>query len=94
MEMSVGTFEVITTSNRGLPPEHYATRAVAKMLVIAETAPPELRMQAEAFKQAMSSVVLHAIKGAIMSDHTTVIAQLRKAGMEDAAALVFALRSD
>ncbi len=94
IQMSVGPFNVVTTSDGGLPPEYYAERICERLLMVSETAPPELRAQAMAFREAMAGVVLGGVRGAILSNQTTIIAQLRKAGFEDAASLVFALRSN
>jgi hypothetical protein len=92
LEMNVGAFQVTTTSNGGHPPEFFAERICDRLISISETAPPELRQQALAYRQAMQIVVLDGIRRAILSDHTTVVHQLRQAGMEDAAALVLAMR--
>src|SRR5580765_1682367 len=91
--MSVGPFQVITTSNGGHPPEFFAENLTARLISIAETAPPEIKLQAIAFREAMSAVILEEIKRAIVSNHTTVIYQLRKAGMDEAAALVWEMRT-
>jgi len=89
--IQVGAFSVVTTSDGGHSPEFYAERIVAKIIGISETAPPEIRLQAEAYRDDLIRVVLAGVRGAVLSNHTTVIAQLRKAGMHEAAQLVFEL---
>ena len=93
VEMSVGPFQVVTTSNGGHPPEYYAERITERLVRVSENAPPVIRDQAMAYREAIAAVVLTGVRGAILSNQTTIIARLRKAGMEDAANLVFALRS-
>jgi hypothetical protein len=90
-QMSLGPFSVATTSNGGLPPEYYAERLVAKLIYISETAPPEIKLQALAYQEAMRAAVLDVLRTAILSNHTTVIYQLRKAGMNEAAQLIYEL---
>lgn len=92
-EMAVGSVIVTTTVDGGHPPEYYAERLCDRLLFIAETAPPEIKLQAIAYREEMQRVLLDGIRRAILSNHTTVIHQLRKAGMDEAAELVFALRS-
>ena len=89
---SIGPFRVETTSGTGHPPEFWAERICSRLIAIADTAPPELRVQAHAFRDAMQIVVLGGIQQAILSNHTTLIARLRQAGMEDAAAFVYEMR--
>jgi len=91
--LSAGQVTVTTTSGAGHPPEFYAERLCDRLISIAETAPPEIRLQAQAYRERMQAVALDVIKRAIVSNHTTVINQLRKAGMNEAAELVFKLRS-
>jgi hypothetical protein len=93
IKMEVGPFSVATTIDRGHPPEFYAERICEKLIHISESAPPEIRVQALAFRERMMAVLLDGIRKAIISDHTTVITQLRKAGMNEAAELVNKLRS-
>jgi len=89
----VGDVEVHTTTNRGHPPEFYAERICARLMFVADEAPPPIRDQALAFQERMKVIVLAGIRNAILSDHTTIMGVLRQAGMEDAAKLVHSLRS-
>ena len=90
-KISVGAFSVATTSNGGHPPEYYAERLCERLIAISETAPSEVRIQAFAYREQMRNAALGIIRLAIQSDHTTIIAHLRKAGLEEAALLVDSL---
>ena len=92
LEMSVGPFRVETTSDAGHPPEFYAERICDRLMYVAETAPPPIKAQAQAYRRVMRATVLAGIRGAIQSSHTTIIGQLRRAGMSEAAALIDSLR--
>jgi hypothetical protein len=87
--MSVGPVTVTTTSDGGHTPEFWAERVVSGLISISDTAPPEIRGQALAYREAMHQTVLAGMRRACLSDRTTVIAALRKAGLEDAANLVW-----
>ena len=87
--MGVGPVTVETTSNGGHKPEFWAERVVAGLIAISENAPPEIRAQALAYREAMLQTVLAGMRRACLSDRTTVIAALRQAGLEDAANLVW-----
>jgi hypothetical protein len=60
-----------------------------RLIKVSDTAPEPIKAQALAFRESMRAVILAGIKGAIRSDHTTIIVNLRQAGMEDAANLVW-----
>jgi hypothetical protein len=91
-EASIGAVGVVTTDNQGHPPEFYAERIVSRLINVSELAPPEIREQALAYQASMRQVVLDGVRRAILSNHTTVIALLRKAGMNEAAELVHKMR--
>lgn len=93
VSMGVGLYYVETTQNGGHPPEFYAETVTDKIIGISYNASPEIRLQAEAFREKMKSLILAGIKQAILSNHTTVIYQLQKAGMNEAAVLIHELRN-
>lgn len=80
--------EVETTSNGGHPPEFWAKRCAERLLSVADSAPPVLREQAQAFKDQMEQVVLLHMKRAIQSDRSTVGHLLTEAGQPKLAELV------
>lgn len=86
---SIGQVTVATSSNGGHSPEFWAERVIARLISVSETAPPEIRDQAIAYRETLLQTVLAGMKRACLSDRTTVIVALRQAGMEDAASLVW-----
>ena len=80
-----GICEVHTTEFRGFTPEEIAERAVPKIVFVAEGADPEVREQAEAFKNRLFHVIVKACNDAICSDRTTLINLLDQQGHKDMA---------
>ena len=66
--MGVGGVTVHTSSNGGHPVEFYAERIINKLIYIGKDAPEPIRLQAEAYREQMLSVVLDGLKRAIDSD--------------------------
>lgn len=83
-----GAVNVVTSSNGGHSPEQIAELCVDRLIRVADTAPPELAMQARAFKEQMLAVVLHYVKMAAVEDRATVVAKLEQAGLEVAAQMI------
>ena len=80
--------DVITTSGRGMTPEEVADLALNKLILISDTAPPEIAAQAKAFKERMRLVLVHYMRQAIASDRTTVYNALKREGHSDLAELI------
>lgn len=80
-----GAVNVVTSSNGGHSPEQIAELCVDRLIRVADTAPPELAMQARASKEQMLAVVLHYVKMAAVEDRATVAAKLEQAGAADVA---------
>jgi hypothetical protein len=78
-----GAVSVRTSSNGGHSPEQVAELCVDRLIRVADTAPPELAMQARAFREQMLAVVLHYVKMAAAEDRSTVVAKLEQAGFSD-----------
>lgn len=72
---SVGNVMVATTINGGHPPEFFAERVVDRLILVAETAPEPIRVQALAFREQMLAVVLDGIRQAIASDRAHFLAR-------------------
>jgi hypothetical protein len=87
-ETGVFKVDVSTTSNGGHPPEFWAKRCTERLISVADSAPPALREQAQAFKDQMEQVVLFHMKRAIQSDRSTVGHVLTEAGQPQLAELV------
>ena len=88
IDATVGNVFVETTSNRGFTPEEVAERCLDKSVHIAESAAPEVRAQAEAFRADIRKLLVHYMKEAIKSDRTTVYNALCDAGQKDLAELI------
>ncbi len=80
-----GAVNVMTSSNGGHSPEQIAELCVDRLIRISDTAPPELAMQAKAFREQMLAVVLHYVRMAAVEDRATVVAKLEQVGAADVA---------
>ena len=84
-DVEVGSVVVHTTKNRGFTPEEIAERCLDKIVSVADTALPEVRAQAQAFKDHIRAVLVFYMKEAANSDRTTVYNALVDAGQKDLA---------
>jgi hypothetical protein len=82
---SPGVVNVMTSSNGGHTPEQVAELCVDRLMSVSESAPPEIAMQARAFKDQMLAVVLHYVKMAAREDRESVVAKLEQVGATDVA---------
>lgn len=73
-------YDVITTSYGGMTPEQVAELALAKIIYVGQDANPLLKEQALAYKDNIRQVLVHYMKQAIKSNHTTIANKLHKAG--------------
>jgi len=80
--------DIMSTENRGLTPEEISKMCMRKIMSVSDSAPPEIREQADAFRQQVEAVVLHYLKQAVSSDRTTVYNALTKAGHGDVAEII------
>ena len=74
---------VVTSLHGGHTPEQVAELCVERLIRISDSAPPELAVQARAFREQMLAVVLHYVKMAAAEDRATVMAKLEQAGFSD-----------
>jgi hypothetical protein len=86
--MNLGPVTVLTTENRGHTPEEVAQRCLDKLLFISKDAPEVIRQQAEAYRVHMYYTLVQYMQEAVMSDRTTLCAQLKKQGHADMAELI------
>lgn len=86
--MGLGPVVVETTQNRGFTAEEWTERLLKKIIHIADTAPPAIKDQAIAFREAMRPAIVHYMKQAINSDRTTLVAKLKEAGHPEVADLI------
>ena len=73
-------YDVITTSYGGMTPEQVAELALAKIIYVGQDANPLLKEQALAYKDNIRQVLVHYMKQAIKSNHTTIANKLHEAG--------------
>ena len=79
---------VHTTTGRGFTPEETAALCSDKLIFVSDSAPPEIRDQARAYKARVEKVVAHYMRQAIASDRTTVYNALKDAGHPELAELI------
>ena len=85
---TLGNATACMTSGRGFTPEELALRCIAKIVSISEHADPIVRAQAEAFKAQVHAVILHYMKQAVASEHTTLMNRFTAAGFPELVALL------
>lgn len=83
--VSPGSVSVMTSSNGGHSPEQIAELCVQRLINVSDSAPPEIAMQARAFKEQILAVVLQYVKMAAREDRESVIAKLEQVGAADVA---------
>lgn len=76
---------VLTSNHGGHSPETIAELCVDKLIQVSDSAPPEIALQAKAFRQQILEVVLQYVRVAAREDRATVVAHLGRAGMPDIA---------
>ncbi len=79
---------VSTTENRGHEAEFWAQETTRKILGISEEAEPHIRLQAEAFRNQVYTLILMGMKNAIASDRVTIRGLLASQGHEDMAKII------
>ena len=84
----VGQIKVFTSTNGGHSPEQIAEMAMNKIMSINETAPPQIRDQALAYRNKIKDVILYYMRKMAQSERTTMWALLRKQGHKDMAEII------
>ena len=87
-ELKLGEIGVVTSQNRGHPPEFWAERCTARICGISENADGHIRQQAESFRLAIYSAILYHIKEAINSERCTMRNLLNAQGHEHLAKIL------
>ena len=83
VETNPGPTAVYTSDHGGHTVEQLADMCVNKLMVVSDEAPPEIRDQAQAFKDRMRMVVEFYMRQVKMCDRKTIIYQLNKHGLKD-----------
>ena len=76
----LGEIKATSVSGRGITPEEVAEQALVKIVSIGGNCHPVIRDQAEAFKDEIRGVLVHYMKQAVRSNHTTLANRFRAAG--------------
>jgi len=79
-EALVGSVMVQTTSGRGASPEEFAERALRRIIYIGEHVPPEIRAQAEGYREHIRDVLLFYLREAVSAHNRTLAIKLTEAG--------------
>ena len=79
---------VRTTHRRGFTAEELAQQCAEKIVSVADSAPPEIRDQAVAYRGRIERLIELYLKQAIQSDRTTVYNALMDAGSPQLADLI------
>lgn len=81
-------FKTITTDGSPHDSFVWATLAANRVISISDAAPPGIREQAHAFREQIRQVVSHYVTQAVKDRFAHLAAELDKAGMREAAALI------
>ena len=76
----IGEVKATLVSGRGFTPEEIAEQALNKIISVGGNCHPVIRDQAEAFKDQIRGVLVHYMKQAVRSNHTTLASRFRAAG--------------
>lgn len=87
----IGPVVVNTTSNGGFPVEYWADRLLEKIIQVSDSAIPEIRDQANAFKAQLRPAIIYYMQQSVNSDRTTLAARLKESGHIDVAEYIHKL---
>lgn len=86
--MGLGPVVVNTTTNGGFPVEYWADRLLEKIIHVSDSAVPEIRDQANAFRAQLKPAIVYYMQQSINSDRTTLAAKLKETGHNDVAEII------
>lgn len=87
-EISIGNLGVKTTHHRGHTPEEVAETATDKIISVSDTAPPQIKAQAHAFKNLCQKIITYYMHEAIKNHMCTIGNQLEAQGHKDLAEII------
>lgn len=87
-QIQLGHVMVSTTDNRGHDAEFWAKHTTEKIVGISAEAEPHIRLQAEAFRNQVYTLILLGMKNAIASDRVTMRGLLENQGHGDMANII------
>ena len=88
VESSIGQVTVATTQNRGHSVGYWSEEATKRIVSVGGKSHPLIAQQAEAFKEAVSSVISFYMKEAIKSDRTTLSGVFEKNQQKEMADII------
>lgn len=86
--IETGIVRTMVTEGRGLNADEITDMLMIKLFYVADSAPPAIREQAEAFRNDLRRVVRHYVAQAQKSQNTSIYNVLMQAGHPDAAEVV------
>jgi hypothetical protein len=86
LDFGFDAIKVRTADKGGHSPDAVAEMCVDKLMSVSTSAPPEIRLQAEAYKSQMLQIIAHYIKVAVREDRATMCEKIQEAGFPDLAA--------
>jgi hypothetical protein len=87
----VGRFMVYTTSNRGHTSEELADMALEHLIAISDTAPAQIRIQANEYRSKIHELLVRYMNKAVEQDRLTLCRQLEDSGQIDIANILRSL---
>ncbi len=76
----VGEIKATMVSGRGFTPEEIAEQALNKIISVGGNCHPVIRDQAEAYREQIRVLLVHYMRQAVRSNHTTLANRFRAAG--------------
>jgi len=86
--VTVQSVNVMTSDEGGLNTEQLTQLAMDKVINVADSAPPAIKDQAEAFRGSIENVLRHYIELARREERATIAYRMAKAGQKEMADLV------
>lgn len=86
--VTVQSVNVMTSNEGGLSTEQLTELAMDKVINVADSAPPAIRDQAEAFRGSIENVLRYYIELARREERATIAHRMSKAGQKEMADLV------
>lgn len=77
---ALGEVRAVMVSGRGFTPEEIAEQALNKIISVGSNSHPAIRDQAEAFREQIRGVLVHYMRQAVRSNHTTLANRFRAVG--------------
>jgi len=86
--VTVQSVNVMTSDEGGLSTEQLTELAMDKVINVADSAPPAIKDQAEAFRSSIENVLRYYIELARREERATIAHRMAKAGQKEMADLV------